>query len=80
MEGASACKPKINNKVNKGEWYHSRNNAMVWQEHQPAHEQRVKRDMGWIKEEKAHTQAMLNPKKKWDAENEDPRTHSHRKS
>ena len=53
---------------------------MVWQEHQPAHEQRVKRDMGWIKEEKAYTQAMLSPKKKWNAKNEDPRTHSRHKS
>ena len=37
---------------------------MAWQEHQPAHGQRMKRDMGRIKEEKAYTQAMLSPKKK----------------
>ena len=29
--------------------------------------------MSQIKEEKAHTQAMLNPKKKRDVKNEDPR-------
>ena len=36
--------------------------------------------MGRIKGGKAHTQAMPNPKKKWDVENEDLETHSHRKS
>ena len=40
----------------------------------------MKRDMDQIKEEKAHTQAMLSLKKKWDTENENPRTYSRRKS
>ena len=37
---------------------------MAWQEHQLAHGLEVKGDIGRIKEEKAHTQAMLSPKKK----------------
>ena len=54
MAGTSACKPR-SSKVNKGKGYHSTNNAAAWQEHQPAHGQRMKGDMGRIKEEKAHT-------------------------
>ena len=53
---------------------------MEWQEHQPAHGQRMKRDTSRIKEKKAHSQAIPSSKKKRDAENEDPRTHSHYKS
>ena len=53
---------------------------MAWQEHQLAHGLEVKGHIGRIKEEKAHTQAMLSPKKKWDAKNEDLRTHPHHKS
>ena len=53
---------------------------MAWQEHQPAHGQRLKGDMDQIKEEKAHIHAMLNPKKKWDAKNEDLRTHPRHKN
>ena len=60
MVGISACKPR-SNKVNKSKGYHSRNNAVAWQEHQPNHGQGVKGDMGQIKEEKIHTQAMLSP-------------------
>jgi len=74
-----AHKPR-GNKVNKGKWYHSRNNAVAWQEHQPTHGQGMKGDIGQIKEEKAHTQAMFSPKKKWDAKNENRRTHSRHKS
>ena len=37
---------------------------MTQQEHQSAHGRRIKRDMGQVKEEKAHTQAMLSPKKR----------------
>ena len=76
MSGASARKPKSNNKTNKGEWYHSRNNAVAGQEHQPAYGQRMKRDMGWIKEGKAQTQAIPS----LNTENEDPKTHSLHKS
>ena len=53
---------------------------MAWQEHQPAHRQWMKWDMGLIKEDKAHTQAMHSLKKKWDAKNEDPWTHPRHKS
>ena len=63
MADTSARKPR-SSKVNKGKGYHSRNNAMAWQEHKLAHGQRMKGDMSQIKEEKAHTHAMLNPKKK----------------
>ena len=63
IAGTLACKLR-SNKVNKGKLYHSRNNAMAWQEHQPAHGQGMKEDIGQIKEKKAHTQAMLSPKKK----------------
>jgi len=55
MADASAHKPRGNNKEKKGELYHSRNNAAVWQEHQLAHRQRIKRDMGQVKEGEAHT-------------------------
>ena len=74
-----ARKP-ISNKVNKGKWYHSRNNAVAWKEHQPAHEQGMKGDISQIKEEKTHTPTMLSLKKKWDANNEDQITHSRHKS
>ena len=47
---------------------------MAWQEHRLTHRLEVKRDMGRIKEEKARTQAMLNPKKKWEAKNKDSST------
>ena len=77
MVDMSDCKPR-SSKVNKGRWYHSRNNAVAWQEHWLAYKKW--KDMGRVKEEKAHTQAMLSPKKKWDAKNEDPRTHPHHKS
>ena len=81
MAGASARRPKSNYKTNKGEWYHSKNNAVVWKEHQPAHRQRMKRGHGGqIKGRKAHIQAMPSSKKKWDVENEDLETHSRRKS
>ena len=36
MADTSARKPR-SSKVNKGKGYHSRNNVVVWQEHQPAH-------------------------------------------
>ena len=39
---------------------------MTWQEYQSAHGYRMKRDIGQVKEEKAYTQAMPNPKKGWD--------------
>ena len=55
--------------------YYGRNNAMAWQEFQLAHKPEVNEDNGWIKEEKTHTQAIPNPKKKRDAKNEDPMTH-----
>ena len=32
MADMSDCKPR-SSKVNKGRWYHSRNNAIAWQEH-----------------------------------------------
>ena len=53
---------------------------MTWQEHQSAHERRMRRDMGRVKEEKAYIQAIPSSKKGWDAKNENPKTHSHRKS
>ena len=59
--------------------YHDKNNAVAWQKYQLAHKPEVKGDNGWIKEENAYTQAMLNPKKKRDAKNEDPITHPHHK-
>ena len=77
--GTSARK-SISSKLNKGKWYHSRNNAVAWQEHQPTHKQEVKGDIGQIKEEKAYTQEMLSPKKKWATKNENPRTHPRHKS
>ena len=58
MTGTSARKPS--SKANKGKGYYSKNNAVAWQEHQLAHEQVMKEDMGRIKEEKAYTQAMLS--------------------
>ena len=79
MVDTSACKPR-SSKANKGKGYHNKNNAVAWQEHQLAYGQGMKGDMGQIKEEKAHTQAVLTSKKKWDAKNEDPRTHPHQKS
>ena len=54
--------------------YHDRNNTVAWQEYQLAHKPEVKGDRGWIKEEKAYTQAIPSPKKKWDVKNEDPMT------
>jgi len=39
----------------------------------------MRRDIGRVKEEKAHTQAIPNPKKGWDAKNENLKTHSCRK-
>ena len=63
MANTLACKPKSST-VNKAKQHHSKNNTMAWQEHQLAHRLEVKGDMGRIKEEKAHTQAMLSPKKK----------------
>ena len=66
--------------VNKVRQYHGRNNVVAWQEHQSVHGQGMKENMGRIKEEKAHTQAMPNPKKKRDIKNEDPRTHPRHKS
>ena len=57
--------------------YLDRNNVVAWQEYQLAHKSEVREDKGWIKEEKAHAQAIPSPKKKWDAKNEDPMTHSH---
>ena len=51
MIGISAYKPR-SNKVNKGKWYHSRNNAVAWQDHQPAYGQGMKGDMGRIKKKK----------------------------
>ena len=59
MASTLARKPK-SSKANKGKGYYSRNNAVAWQEHQLAHEQVMKEDMGRIKEEKAYTQAMLS--------------------
>ena len=59
--------------------YHGRNNAMVWQEYQLAHKPKVRGDKDWIKEEKAHVQAIPSPKKKWDVKNEDPMTHPRHK-
>ena len=63
MADTSAHKPK-SSKVNKDKRYYDRNNAVAWQGHQPAHGQGMKGDIGRIKEKKAHTQAMLSPKKK----------------
>ena len=54
MAGVSARNSKSNNKKNKSKRYHSRNNAVAWQKHKPAHGQRMKRDMDQIKEKKAH--------------------------
>ena len=56
-------------------WYHGKNNAAAWQEYQLAHKPEVKENKGWIKEKKAHTQAIPSPKKKRDANNEDLITH-----
>jgi len=53
---------------------------VAWQEYQSAHGCRIKRNMGQVKEGKTHTQAMPSPKKKWDVENENSKTHSRRKS
>ena len=36
---------------------------MVWQKNQLAHRQGMKGDIGRIKEEEAHTQAMSSPRK-----------------
>ena len=47
---------------------------MAWQEHQPAHRRKVKRHRPSTKG-KDHTQAMPNPKKGWDPENESPKAH-----
>ena len=47
----------------KVEWYHGKNNAVAWQEHQPAHEQGMKGNMSWIKEEETYTQEMSGPRK-----------------
>ena len=55
--------------------YLDRNNVVAWQEYQLAHKSEVREDKGWIKEEKAHAQALPSPKKKWDVKNEDPMTH-----
>ena len=55
--------------------YHGRSNAMAWQEYQLTHKPKVKGDKGWIKEEKAHAQAIPSLKKKRDEKNEDPMTH-----
>ena len=79
MVGTSARKPRSGT-VNKGKQLHSKNNVVGWQEHQLTHWPEVKGDMGRIKEEKAHTQAMLSLKKKWYAKKEDPRTHPRHKS
>ena len=54
MVDTSARKPR-SGIVNKGKQHHSKNNAVGWQEHQLAYWPEVKRDMGQIKEEKAHT-------------------------
>ena len=43
--------------------YHGRNNVVAWQEYQLAHKSEVRGDKGWIKEEKAHAQAIPSPKK-----------------
>ena len=59
--------------------YHGKSSAMAWQEYQLAHKPEVKGDNGWIKEEKAHAQAITNPKKKQYANNEDPITHPRHK-
>ena len=79
MADALACKLRGNNKA-KDKWYHSKSSTVTWQEYQSAQGHRMKRDMGQVKEEKAHTQAMPSPKKGWDAKNESPKTHSRRKS
>ena len=72
-----AYKPRGNNEAKR---YRSRCNAVAWQEHQPAHEHKIKRDMDQVKEGKINTQAIPSPKKRWDAKNENPKTHSCRKS
>ena len=40
----------------------------------------MKGNMGQIKEEETYSQAMSNPKKEQDSENEDPMTHPCHKS
>ena len=45
MASTSAYKPR-SSKANKGKRYHSKNNAVAWQEHQLAHRQGMKGDMG----------------------------------
>ena len=79
MVDTSAYKPRgsTSNKVKR---YHGKNNVVVWQEHKLAHGQGMKEDIGWIKEEKVHTQAMSNPKKEWDIKNEDLKAHPRHKS
>ena len=61
MASTSAHKPR-SSKVNKGKGYHSKNNAVAWQEHQLAHGQRKKGAMGKIKEEKAPHSCNAQPK------------------
>ena len=63
MASTSARKPK-RGIVNKGKQHYSKNNVLAQQKHQLTHRLELKGDMGRIKEEKAHSQAMLNPKKK----------------
>ena len=58
----------------RDKWYYSRSNAVAWQKYQPAHKYKVKRHRPSTKR-KAHTQAMPNPKKGWDVENESPKAH-----
>ena len=57
MAGASARKPKSNNKTNKGKWHHSRNNAVAWQEH-PSNA------------ENEDPENEMQRMKEWDTENE----------
>ena len=80
MASASAYKPKSNNKQTRVNDIIAR--TMQWRGRSVSQltDKGWKGDMGRIKGGKAHTQAMPNPKKKWDADNEDLETHSRHKS
>ena len=58
----------------RDKWYYSRSNAVAWQKHQLAHKRKVKRHRPSTKRN-AHTQAIPNPKKGWDVENESLKAH-----
>ena len=53
---------------------------MQWRGRSTSQPMDKKGDMGQTKEEKAYTQVVSSPKKKYDAKNEDPKPPSRRKS